>query len=151
MTEYHLAQLNIAKAVDQIDSDTLAPFVALLDDINALAEASPGFVWRLKDDTGNATAIGGFEDPRMIVNMSVWQGVEPLMDFVYRTAHTPVMARRREWFEVMSSAYQVLWWIEAGALPTIAEARERLAQLQEQGPSERAFTFKARYPRPLAV
>ena len=151
MTQFHLAQLNIAKAVDDMDSDTLAPFVAQLDEINALAEASPGFVWRLKDESGNATSINVFDDPRLIINMSVWEGIEPLSDFVYKTAHTKVMARRREWFHVMEEAYHVLWWIDVGTEPTLEEAKSRLRHLEENGASEFAFTFKSPFPKPMAA
>ena len=148
MTKYHLAQLNVAHAIDDMESPAMAPFVALLDEINALAESSPGFEWRLKDDTGNATSINVFENPRAIVNMSVWSGIEPLKDFVYRSAHAPVMARRREWFDVMANPYHVLWWIDADVEPTLQEAKERLEYLQTQGASEFAFTFKSPFPKP---
>lgn len=151
MTFYHLAQLNIAHAVDDMESETMAPFVALLDQINSLAESSPGFVWRLKDETGNATSLGVFDDPRVIVNMSVWEGIEPLTNFVYKSAHTPVMARRRDWFEVTTLAYQVLWWVEADKEPTLGEARQRLEHLQEHGGSPFAFTFKSRFASPVAA
>lgn len=151
MAKYHLAQLNIAHAVDDIESQTMAPFVALLDEINALAESSPGFVWRLKDEAGNATSIDVFGDPRIIVNMSVWENTEPLMSFVYKSAHTPVMARRRDWFDVMTDAYQVLWWIEEGTEPTQDDAKERLEHLRKHGASPFAFTFKSRFPAPAAA
>ncbi len=151
MTQFHLAQLNIARAVDDMASETLAPFVALLDEINSLAERSPGFVWRLKDETGNATALSFDGDQRIIVNMSVWQDIAPLADFVYKSAHTGVMARRREWFEVMKQAYHVLWWIEAGTEPTLEQAQKKLNRLQSHGPSQQAFTFKAPFLKPLAT
>lgn len=151
MTNYHLAQLNIGKASDDIDSDTLAPFVSLLSEINALAEGSAGFVWRLKDETGNATSISVYENPRIIVNMSVWEDVKSLQDYVYKSAHTEVMARRRDWFEVMKEAYHVLWWVKAGTKPTMILAKERLDHLQRHGPSEFAFTFKSQFSQPKAA
>ena len=151
MTDWHIAQLNVARAVAPLDSPTLADFMAALDGVNALAEASPGFVWRLKSDSGNATDIRAGDDPQLIVNMSVWASVEALFAFVYRSAHNKVMVRRREWFEKPAEAYQVLWWVPAGHAPTLAEALARLAHLRAQGPSAHAFTFKQRYPMPGAV
>jgi hypothetical protein len=151
MTDWHIAQLNVARAVAPLDSPALADFMAALDDVNALAEAAPGFVWRLKSDSGNATDIRAGNDPQFIVNMSVWQSVEALFAFVYRSAHNKVMVRRREWFEKPTEAYQVLWWVPAEHAPTLAEALERLAHLRAHGPSTHAFTFKQRYPMPGAA
>ncbi|HTV51925.1 MAG TPA: DUF3291 domain-containing protein, partial [Steroidobacteraceae bacterium] len=119
-----------------------------LDEVNALAERSPGFVWRLQSASGNATDIQVSSDPRFLVNMSVWQSVEALFDFVYRTAHTRFMSRRREWFEKPVQAYQVLWWIPAGHTPSVAEALARLEQLRQHGPTHEAFTFKQPFPPP---
>lgn len=147
-TTWHIAQLNVARAVAPLDSPTLAEFMAALDGINALAEASPGFVWRLKSDSGNATDIKVGDDPNLIVNMSVWASVEALFDFVYRTSHTKVMARRREWFEKPAEAFQVLWWVPAGHRPTVEEALARLQNLRRHGSAPDAFTFKERYPAP---
>jgi hypothetical protein len=148
MTSWHIAQLNIARAVAPLESPHLAGFMAALDDVNALAEASPGFAWRLKTDGGNATDIKVAGDPRLIVNMSVWTSVEALFDFVYRSAHTKVMARRREWFEKPSTAYQVMWWVPSGHEPTLEEAMGRLEHLQAHGSTAYAFTFKERHPAP---
>jgi hypothetical protein len=148
MKTWHIAQLNVARAVAPLDSPQLADFVAALDHINALAEASPGFVWRLKSDEGNATDIKVSDDPNLIVNMSVWESVEQLFEYVYRTPHTKVMARRREWFEHPAEAHQVMWWIPAGHVPTAEEAMERLRHLRENGPTPHAFTFRKRYPAP---
>ena len=143
---WHLAQLNIARPRAPVDSPLLAEFVAQLAEINALAESSPGFVWRLVGDNDNATGIQ-VADPTIIVNMSVWQTPEHLFDYVYKTAHTKVMARRREWFERMAT-YMVLFWIPAGTIPTVDEALAKLAVLEANGPSPEAFTFKQRYPAP---
>lgn len=143
---WHIAQLNVGRAVAPPGSPELADFMAALDRINALAESSPGFVWRLQSASGNATDILVSEDPRSLINMSVWSSVESLFEFVYRSGHTAVMQRRREWFEKPAQAHQVLWWIPAGQIPTIAEALERLEQLRREGPSERAFTFSRHYP-----
>jgi hypothetical protein len=148
VTGWRLAQLNIARARAPLDDPLLADFVARLDAVNVLAERSPGFVWRLQSDAGNATDIRAFDDPRIIVNMSVWESLESLFDFTYRTAHAGVMARRREWFERLEGAHLVLWWIPAGTLPSLAEAKERLAHLDRHGPTARAFTFRQRFPEP---
>ena len=147
---WHIAQLNVARAVAPLDSPTLADFVAALDHVNALAEAAPGFVWRLKSDSGNATDIKVNDDPQFIVNMSVWRSVDALFQFVYRSAHAPFMVRRREWFEKPAEAYQVLWWIPAGHAPTVDEAMARLEHLRAHGPTAQAFTFKSRFPAPHA-
>jgi uncharacterized protein DUF3291 len=148
MAGHHLAQLNIALLSAPLDSPQLAGFVAALDEINALADAAPGFVWRLQTEDGDATAIRAFDDDRLIVNMSVWASVEALADYAYRSDHVRVLRRRREWFESMREAYQVLWWVPAGELPTVAEARRRLEHLREHGPSEHAFTFRTPFPAP---
>jgi hypothetical protein len=139
---WHLAQLNVARPLAPLDSPQLAQFVAQLDGINALADAAPGFVWRLADATEVRT-----DDPSLIVNMSVWTSPEALFDFVYKSQHVRVMARRREWFERME-VFQVLWWIRADHTPTVEEAMERLQLLRDRGPSAEAFTFKQRYSSP---
>jgi hypothetical protein len=148
MSTWHIAQLNVGRAVAPPGSPELADFMAALDRINALAESSPGFVWRLQSDSGNATDILVSDDPRALVNMSVWSSVESLFDYVYRSAHTAVMKRRREWFEKPTEAYQVLWWIPAGHIPTVEEAMERLTHLRREGATPRAFTFSNRFPPP---
>lgn len=148
ITDWHIAQLNVGTTVAPLDSPELAEFVAALDRINALAEASPGFVWRLKSDSGNATDIQVADDPNFIVNMSVWESVEALFEFVYRSVHTSVMARRRDWFSKPDQAYQVLWWVPARHAPTVAEALDRLEHLRRHGPTPHAFSFKDRYPAP---
>jgi Domain of unknown function (DUF3291) len=147
-TQWHIAQLNVGTTVAPLESAELADFVAALDGVNTLAEASPGFVWRLKSDSGNATDIKVGDDPNFIVNMSVWESVETLFEFVYRSMHTKVMGRRRDWFTKPEQAYQVLWWVPAGHTPTVEEAMQRLELLRRQGPSPDAFTFKERYPAP---
>ena len=148
MQDWHLAQANIARAVAPMDDPAMADFMAQLDTINALAERSPGFVWRLKSDSGNATDIPVTDDPLEILNMSVWESADALFDYVYRTAHTPVMARRREWFEKPTRPHLVLWWVEAGHRPDVAEAVEKLDVLAKKGPTPDAFTFKHRFPAP---
>ncbi len=147
MSSHHIAQLNIAKLIEPIDSPRLVDFVANLDRINALAEDSPGFVWRLQDDEGNATAIRPFGDD-YIVNLSVWEDIESLRDYVYRSAHVDIMRRKRHWFEKAREAHLVLWWIPEGHEPTVEEARERLESLRRNGPGAHAFTFARAYPAP---
>src|SRR4029077_21215679 len=135
MSGWHIAQLNVGRIIAPTDSPELAEFMAALDEINARAEATPGFVWRLQSDSGNATDIRVSEDPSFLVNMSVWATIESLFDFVYRSAHTTVMARRRQWFEKPTQAYQVLWWVPAGQVPSVREALERLDHLRRHGPT----------------
>jgi hypothetical protein len=122
----------------------MAEFVAALDAINALADGSPGFAWRLQTEDGDATSIRPFDDELMIINMSVWESIDQLAEFVYRSGHVEVMRRRRQWFERMR-LYLALWWVPEGHAPTVAEARERLEHLQARGPSAYAFTFKQRF------
>jgi hypothetical protein len=139
---WELAQVNIGLPRAPLESAQLAEFVAALDPINAIADSSPGFIWRLQTDDGDATAVRGFGDERLIINMSVWASLEALSDFVFRSAHVEVMRRRREWFERMATAYTALWWVPAGHRPTVAEAEERLDGLQRDGSTPHAFTFQ---------
>jgi hypothetical protein len=145
---WHLAQVNIGRLVAPEGDPRVQPFFDALDRINALAEASPGFVWRLKGDGNNATDLQPTPDPLLIPNMSVWTDAEALFAFVYRSSHTPVMARRREFFTRFDGAYQALWWIPAGEIPTVSDALSRLWMLDRYGPTPHAFTFKARFPAP---
>lgn len=146
--DWHLAQINVARLVTAADDPQVAEFFDELDRINAIADQSPGFVWRLQDEAGNATAIQPTPDDRVIVNMSVWTDADSLFDYVYRSAHTPVMAKRRQWFERFDGAYQALWWIEAGSIPTVEDGFARLWMIDRFGTGPRAFTFKARHPAP---
>jgi len=134
-----------------IDSPLLAEFVAGLEPINALADAAPGFVWRLQTEAGDATAIRPYDDDRIMVNMSVWSSVEVLKGFVHGAEHRAYLSRRREWFERMHEAIVALWWVEAGHLPTLDEAKDRLALLDRVGPSPAAFTFRTAFPAPEAA
>ncbi len=145
---YDLAQVNIARLLEPLDSARLADFVEALAPINAVADRSPGFVWRLQTEDGNATAVRAFDDEHMIVNMSTWESLEALADYVYRSDHTAVMRRRRAWFHQMAEVYMALWWAPAGHIPTVAEAQERLRHLQAHGPTPFAFTFRSAFPSP---
>lgn len=145
---FHLAQLNVARAVAPLDDVRMADFMARLDEVNALAERSPGFVWRLKGESGNATDLAVGDDPRVIVNLTLWDSVDHLFAFTYRTDHTTVFARRFEWFERPSDPSVVMWWRAAGTLPAIDDALRRLRLLAADGPSPDAFTFRHRFPPP---
>ncbi|PCI63965.1 MAG: hypothetical protein COB37_03160 [Kordiimonadales bacterium] len=138
---FQLAQLNIATTEYPLDGPEMADFMAALDRINALAEASDGFIWRMQDDNGNAMSFTLF-DEKTIPNMSVWRDRESLFEYVYKSAHTEFLARRKEWFQVVREGTSVLWWIPAGHKPTIEEAGKRLSYLREHGPGPQAFTFK---------
>jgi hypothetical protein len=146
--DWQLAQINVARLLTAADDPQVAEFFEELDRINALADESPGFVWRLQEESGNATDIQATPDERLIVNMSVWDDADALFEFVYRSAHTPVMAKRRQWFERYGGAYQALWWIEAGHGPTVDEGLARSWMIDRYGPTPQAFSFKARFPVP---
>jgi heme-degrading monooxygenase HmoA len=150
MAAHHLAQVNVATVRAPLDSPELAGFVAQLEPINALADHSPGFVWRLQTEDGDATAIRPFEDERIMVNLSVWESLEALRTFVYASRHLDVMRRRREWFHRMD-AYLALWWVPAGTIPTVAQAKDRLERLAGNGPGPDAFTFRVPFPAPAAA
>jgi len=149
MSAYHLAQINIARMLAPIDDPIMAEFVAQLGPVNALADGSPGFVWRLQTEGGDATSLKVYDDEMIIVNLTVWESVEALYDFAFRSDHREVMRRRREWFERLADAYVVLWWIPAGTVPTVADARDRLDGLRRHGPTADHFTFQTRFPPPV--
>jgi len=149
MSNYQLAQLNIARLKAPLDSPELKDFVDNLDRINALAETSPGFVWRLKGEGNDATELRPMGED-VIVNMSVWRDVESLKNYVYRTPHVEILKRKREWFTRMAEAHMALWWVPQGHQPTLAEAAIKLAVLREKGPSPAAFTFGVAFAAPDA-
>jgi hypothetical protein len=148
MATYHLAQCNIGRVLAPLDTPQLAGFVEALDPINRLADAAPGFVWRLETEDGNATAIRAFDDDMLLINMSVWESLDALAEFVYRSPHRDVMRQRAQWFERAVDAYLVLWWIPAGTIPTTHDAKERLERLRRDGPTQVAFTFRTPFPPP---
>lgn len=146
---WHLAQFNIARMRFPIDSAEMAEFVAGLDPINSLGERSPGFVWRHVDDSGASIDTRVFGDEDLLINLTVWESVEALWDYAYRTAHTDFLRRRRDWFEpVGSHPSNVLWWIPAGSIPILEEATGRLERLRDHGPGVEAFTFGDRFDPP---
>jgi Domain of unknown function (DUF3291) len=146
---HQLAQVNISRLLAPIDAPETVDFVAALDPVNKRADSAPGFVWRLQTEEGNATSVRAFDDPLVIVNLSVWESIEALEAFAYRDeGHRAVLRRRREWFERHVESHTTLWWIPAGTMPTVAEATSRLAELRANGPTQRAFTFKDRFSSP---
>ena len=148
MGNYHLAQVNIGRILAPLDSPVMADFVSQLDAINALADAAPGFVWRLQTEDGDATAIRPYNDDWILINMSVWESPEALHAYVYRSAHADVLRRRREWFARMTEAFVALWWVPAGHRPSVAEAVERLGMLRTHGLTADAFTLRQLFPPP---
>jgi hypothetical protein len=148
VTRFHLAQANIGLLRAPIDDPIMEGFRSQLDSINALADRSPGFVWRLQTEDGNALAIRPFADERMAINMSVWESLDALQQFVYGSAHVGPLRDRKQWFEPIEGPILVLWWVPVGHIPTVAEAQARLRHLEVHGPSPEAFTFRAPFPSP---
>lgn len=143
---YQLAQANIARTRATLDDPLMRGFVEQLEPINRLADDSPGFVWRLQTEEGDATSIQLFEDARIIVNLSVWESFETLKAFVYSGAHLQVLREKKSWMEQLDTPSLVLWWVPTGHRPSPAEARQVLARLEQLGPSAAAFTFANPYP-----
>ncbi len=146
MAEYHIAQLDIAKCRADMDDAMMAEFADNLDRINTLAEQSEGFQWRLKDDSGNATGIDAFMDPRVLINLSVWDSLESLQAFVYKTEHTEFLKRRQEWFLKLEKTHMVLWWVPLGHTPSVTEALQRLTRLRRDNETPYAFSFGQTFP-----
>jgi Domain of unknown function (DUF3291) len=151
-TRWQLAQLNVGRLLEPLESPRIDGFVAALDPINALADADPGLIWRLQTDGGNATSIRPTDDDLFLINMSVWRSLEALRAFTYTSAHVHVLRQRRSWFEQLAEAHMVLWWVPEGHTPTIQEALDRLDHLRRHGPTATAFTFRSPFeagaPRP---
>lgn len=147
-TKYHLAQVNVARAKAALTDPLMQGFVEQLDHINELADNSPGFVWRLQTEEGDATAVQLYEDPLVIVNLSVWESLEALEQYVYSGEHLTVLKSRKNWFEKFDGPMLALWWIPAGATPTPESARDALEKLRRDGPTPEVFTFAKRYPAP---
>ena len=149
MPNYHLAQINIARMLAPIDDPIMAEFVAQLAPLNALADQSPGFVWRLQSEAGDATSIKVYDDDMIIVNLTVWESVDALREFVCKGAHHGVLRDRKRWFEKLGGPYTALWWVPAGQLPSIEEGKARLDYLRQHGDTSHAFSFRNVFPRPL--
>jgi len=143
---HHLAQINIGRLIAPVEDPKIAEFVAQLDPVNALADTAPGFVWRLQSSSGNATDIVYNDHPFVIVNMSVWESVEALRDFVYKSNHLDMLGDRAQWFEKMEKPHYCLWWIPCTHIPTVAEGRERLEHYQQYGATPFSFWFSKLYP-----
>jgi len=146
MKTLHIAQVNIGRMKGALEDPVMAGFVARLDEINALADRSPGFVWRLQTSDGNATYLRPYGDDRILFNMSVWESIEHLKRYVYTTAHVELLKNRQAWFEKFGGAYAALWWVPQGHQPGVDEAKKRLAHLDAHGPTPFAFTFKDSFP-----
>jgi Domain of unknown function (DUF3291) len=145
-----LAQVNIGRVKGPPDSPVMAGFMARLDEINALAERSPGFVWRLQTPAGNATDLRPYDDQTILINMSVWEGLDELRAYVFESSHRELLRQRREWFEKFEGVYAALWWVPDGHRPSLEEAKQRLAHLAANGPTPYAFTFKDCFPASVA-
>lgn len=144
--QWYLAQMNIARAVADMDSPVMAGFVERLEEINSLADKAPGFIWRLQYDGGDATSIQAFDDPNLLVNMSVWEDLESLQNYVYKSAHVELLKNRAAWFDNLTEVSQVLWWVPVGEIPTVSEGKARLQHLQDYGVTGSAFTFSKPFP-----
>ncbi len=146
MTKYHVAQVNIGRIRAAMTDPIMAGFANRLAEINALADGSPGFVWRLQERDGNATYLRPYDDERTLMNMSVWESIETLHHYVFKTAHVELLRQRHAWFERFVGSYTALWWVPVGRLPGVDEAKKRLAHLEAHGPTEFAFTFQQIVP-----
>ncbi|WP_405812407.1 DUF3291 domain-containing protein [Streptomyces sp. NBC_01520] len=150
MNAFHLAQVNVGRILAPLDSPQLADFVAQLPEINAVADQAPGFVWRMVDDGGadSTNLRPEHDDEMLLINCSVWESVEALRDYTYRSEHLKVLTRRREWFERLADFHHALWWVPAGHRPSVAEAMDRIALIRDTGEGPGAFTFRAPHPPP---
>jgi len=148
---FHLAQVNIARMLAPLTDPLMAGFVAELDAINALADKSPGFLWRLQTSEGNATDIRPYEDDLILVNLSLWASLADLSTFVYKSQHRQVLQQRHQWFQRFNGPYVTLWWMPSGHIPTVEEAKERLAYLSAHGETPHAFSYKKPFPVPEVV
>ena len=151
MPTFHLAQINIARMLAPIDDPVMAEFVANLPPINALAEGSPGFVWRLQSNNGDATSIKVYDDDMIIINLTVWESPEALRAFVYKSDHYQFLRDRKRWFDLFKGPYYAMWWVPAGHIPGTKEAKERLEHLREHGDSPYAFSFKNVFAAPAGL
>jgi hypothetical protein len=149
MNKYHLAEINIAKMKGvNINDPIMKEFVDNLEAVNGIAESSPGFVWRLKDDNNNATSLNPYDDEQVIINVSVWESIENLEHFMYKTFHSDFLKRRKEWFINFGKVYTAMWWTPVDHLPSLQEAVDNLAYLEKNGASEKVFDFRRKYDRP---
>ncbi len=148
MPSYHLAQANIAVSLYPFDAPEMAGFFSRIDEINAIADTHPGFVWRIPDEDAEEQAQAAFGRDQLVYNLTLWDSAESLGSFVYRSDHMDVMRQRSSWFESSEKSPFVLWWVPAGHLPTVDESRERFELLWHNGPGPDAFTFGERFAAP---
>jgi len=146
--EYHLAQVNIARMNADIDNPVMSGFFQRLDEINTLADVSKGFVWRFKSDEGDATYLRPYEDPLILFNMSVWESLDDLKNYVYASKHLELLKARNDWFTKLAEAHLALWWLEKDCIPSVEEALAKLDLIKIKGSSPAAFTFAKPYPKP---
>jgi len=146
--EYQLAQVNIARMNADIEDPAMSGFAQRLEEINALADFSKGFVWRFKTEEGDDTYLRPFDDTRILFNMSVWETVEDLKNYVYASKHIELLKSKNDWFKKLDEAHLALWWIEKGRIPSVEDALEILELIKTNGPSPKAFTFAKPYPKP---
>jgi hypothetical protein len=149
ITTFHIAQVNVAQAKAGMASDLMQGFVSRLDEINTLADGADGFIWRLKEDSGSATAIRVFDDPLLLINMSVWANLDALKHYVYKSLHLELIKDRDAWFNKLGQSHQALWWIPVGHIPNVEEAQKKLEYIRKFGPSAEAFTFAKPHPMPM--
>ncbi|GAA0397042.1 DUF3291 domain-containing protein [Cocleimonas flava] len=145
---YHIAQINIAQAKADKDSEIMSGFISRLDEIHTLADNAPGFIWRLETEDGDDGSVSVFNDPLLLINMSVWRDIDSLRAFVYKSIHIELLQDRDAWFDKMGEIHQTLWWVPAGHIPTIQEGKDKLDQIREFGPTAEAFTFGKKFPSP---
>ena len=145
--KYHIAQLNIGRALAPVDDPLMADFTNNLLRINTLGHNTPGFAWQLLTEDGDSTAFRMFaDDDSLLINMTVWESIEALFQFTYHSEHTDFLRRRREWFAPLPDLpVLVLWWVPAGHHPSLEEAKAKLLHLKQHGPTPLAFTFRQRY------
>ena len=143
--EYQLAQVNVARMNADLADPSMSGFVQRLDEINALADGSKGFVWRFKTEQGDATYLRPFEDQKILFNMSAWETLEALKDYVYVSKHIELLKSKANWFAKMNDPHLVLWWVRKDHLPSVDEALEKLRLIKVRGPSAEAFTFAKPY------
>lgn len=148
MGKYHIAQINIAQAKGEMETKIMHGFVSRLDEINAIADTSPGFVWRLQSENGDSTSFRVFNDPLLLVNMSIWETIEDLKTYVYKSMHVELIRDREAWFNKSKSVHQALWWVPAGYIPTLEEAKGKLKHLQKHGATKDVFTFGSSFKHP---
>jgi hypothetical protein len=150
MNTYQLAEINIGRIKGvNINDPVMKEFVDNLETVNALADGSKGFVWRFRDDNNNATNFNPYNDQQVIVNVSVWESIEDLEHYMYKTFHADFLRRRKEWFQRYGKVYTAMWWIPAGQYPTLQQAVDNLDYLEKNGPTEKVFDFKTKFPRPV--